>query len=68
MNQAIALLAKLAGKKAHLDRRPAAAGDMAATQADTSRIRKEFGFRPEVPLEEGLRRQLEWVRAHLALL
>ena len=68
MNHAIAVLEKLAGKKAHVDRRPVAAGDMPATQADTSRIRRELGFRPEVTLEEGLRRQLEWVRAHLALL
>jgi nucleoside-diphosphate-sugar epimerase len=68
MNHAIAVLEKLAGKKAKLDRLPVATGDMAATEADTSRIRKELGWKPKVALEDGLGRQLAWVREHLDLL
>ncbi len=31
---------------------------------DTSRAEKYFGFRAQVPFEEGLRRTIEWYRAH----
>jgi len=68
MNAAIAAIEALAGTKARIDRRPVAAGDMAATEADTSRIRKELGWKPHVAFADGLRRQFEWVKAHLDLL
>jgi len=34
---------------------------------DPSRIRDELGWRPSVTVEEGLRRTVEWVKAHLDL-
>lgn len=68
MNAAIAAAEALAGTKARIDRQPVAAGDMPATEADTSRIRKELGWKPRVGFAEGLRRQFEWVKAHLDLL
>ncbi len=33
---------------------------------DTSRAQQLFGFRAQTPLEEGLRRTIEWYRSHLA--
>jgi nucleoside-diphosphate-sugar epimerase len=68
MNHAIEVVERLAGRKARINRLPVATGDMPATEADTSRIRKELGWKPVVTLEEGLGRQLAWVRRHLELL
>ncbi len=45
------------------DRRPRAAGDARHTSADTGRAREELGYQPSVGLDEGLRRELDWIRA-----
>jgi UDP-glucuronate 4-epimerase len=37
---------------------------MTETCADLTRIRKEIGFEPKVPLEEGLRRFVDWFRGY----
>jgi UDP-glucose 4-epimerase len=42
-----------------------AKGDVLDTWADTSRARHELGFKPTVSLGEGLRREIEWYKAHL---
>ena len=41
-------------------RRPAAAGDVRHTAADTSRARAAFGYRPRTTLHEGLSRMVAW--------
>jgi nucleoside-diphosphate-sugar epimerase len=33
-------------------------------EADSSRIRRELGYRETVALDEGIRRTVAWVRAH----
>ena len=45
----------------YLDERP---GDVKHSHADTSRLRGE-GFTPEVGLEEGLQRTVEWFMKHM---
>ena len=42
-------------------------GDVTHTFADTSRARQDLEFVPEVKIDEGLRRQVEWFRANRAL-
>ena len=37
-------------------------GDVATTYADTSALEQNFGFRPQTPLREGLRRVAEWYK------
>ena len=37
---------------------------MLETCADLTRIQREVGFTPKVPLEEGLRRFVDWFRAY----
>ena len=37
-------------------------GDVPVTYADTSPLEKDFGFRPNTPLREGLRKFAEWYR------
>lgn len=40
-------------------------GDQKSTSADCSKFREETGWYPMVPLQEGLRRQVEWERKSL---
>jgi nucleoside-diphosphate-sugar epimerase len=60
INEALALLERIAGRQLDVRREPAVAGDQRRTKADTTRIREELGWEPTVPLEEGLRAQWEW--------
>jgi UDP-glucuronate 4-epimerase len=52
------------GRKAKLDLLPMQAGDVEATEADTSALEQATGFRPATPVEEGVRRFVEWYRAY----
>lgn len=40
------------------------AGDVVATYADTTALERDFGFKPQTPLREGLRRFAEWYKAY----
>jgi UDP-glucuronate 4-epimerase len=50
------------GKKAKLDLLPMQAGDVVATHADTSALESVTGFKPATPVEEGVRRFVDWYR------
>lgn len=39
-------------------------GDVPVTYADTSDLERDFGFRPQTPLRDGLRRFAEWYIKH----
>jgi nucleoside-diphosphate-sugar epimerase len=60
MNEALGLLEEIAGRPLDVRREPPVAGDQRRTKADTTRIREELGWEPEVALEVGLRAQWEW--------
>jgi nucleoside-diphosphate-sugar epimerase len=60
MNDAVALLERISGRRLELSREPRVPGDQRRTSADTTRIRSELGWSPRVSLEEGLRNQWEW--------
>src|SRR5262249_22323527 len=66
MNDAIALLERISGRTLDLSREPAVPGDQRRTNADTTRIRAELGWEPQVTLEDGLRRQWEWAFSRVA--
>jgi UDP-glucuronate 4-epimerase len=55
-------LERATGKKAIVRCEPMQAGDVERTYADVARARKDLGYNPSVPLDEGLRRTVEWVR------
>ncbi len=64
LNQTWQLLQKLEGvdlPAMHGPRRP---GDVRHSQADTTAAIRELGHNPRFSFEEGLRRTLEWYRAH----
>lgn len=47
---------------AHKELVPMQAGDVPVTYADSTALERDFGFRPRVPLREGLRRFAEWYK------
>jgi UDP-glucose 4-epimerase len=63
MREVFATLEAVAGMPVRLRFESAQRGDARDTSADISAARRDFGYAPEVPLDEGLRRQLEWQRA-----
>jgi UDP-glucuronate 4-epimerase len=63
MNEAIAALEAIAGRRLDVRREPAVPGDQRRTKADTTRIRAELGWEPRTILDEGLRAQWEWATA-----
>ena len=51
---------KAVGKKAKKKLMPMQAGDLKATYADISKLRKAVGFEPKTNIEEGIERFVEW--------
>ena len=60
----IGILEELLGRRAEMEMLPLQPGEMVVTSADISAIEADFGFRPRVGLEEGLRRFVEWYKRH----
>ncbi|HVN12990.1 MAG TPA: NAD-dependent epimerase/dehydratase family protein [Kineosporiaceae bacterium] len=60
------LVTRVTGTGARIDPRPAPPGSVARRCPDLTRLRALTGYRPEVPLEEGVRRTFAWYRAHAA--
>jgi nucleoside-diphosphate-sugar epimerase len=60
VNEVIATIGRLVGREPRVDRREMQKGDVKHTAADTSAARRDIGFAPEVPLAEGLARQVQW--------
>ena len=60
------VIARLAGTGVEPDVRGTGnpAGEIDRQYVDPTKIRELVGWQPEVDLEEGLRRTIEWYRAH----
>ena len=63
VNEVIAEIARIAGREPRVRRHEMQKGDVRHTAADTSAARAALGFEPRVSLREGLRREVEWLRA-----
>ena len=48
--------------ESHMELVPMQAGDVPVTYADTKPLEDEFGFKPDTPLREGLRRFSKWYK------
>ncbi|MBI2195409.1 MAG: GDP-mannose 4,6-dehydratase [Planctomycetes bacterium] len=59
----VRLIEENLGRKARIEYRPAQPGDVPRTYADISKARVRLGYQPRVPIEEGIRRFVEWYRA-----
>jgi len=60
----IRAIEKALGKQARLELLPMQAGDVAATEADTSALEAATGFRPATPVEVGVKRFVDWYREY----
>jgi UDP-glucuronate 4-epimerase len=57
-------IGEAAGVEPTVEREPVPLGDVDATFADITRARHELAWEPRIPLREGLRTVLGWVREH----
>ena len=63
----ISTLERELGKKAQLSFLPMQDGDVPATEADIGKLESDFGYRPEVKVEEGIARFVAWYRAYYGI-
>jgi UDP-glucuronate 4-epimerase len=62
INQLIEILEGLIGRKAQVEYHPFHPADMLANWANVDKARDLLGWRPEVSLEEGINRLVEWYK------
>jgi UDP-glucuronate 4-epimerase len=62
--QVVSLLEKELGRTAVRDMLPMQPGDVTETFADVADLMRDVGFRPETPIEDGLRDFVAWYRGH----
>lgn len=62
--EAIRLIEKLVGKKAHLKFLPPQSADVPATWADITKAKEILQWKPETSLEDGLQHSVEWYLNH----
>jgi UDP-glucuronate 4-epimerase len=60
----IETIEKRLGKKAKKNFLPLQAGDVPSTYADVDDLVNDVGFKPATPIEEGIRRFVEWYREY----
>jgi UDP-glucose 4-epimerase len=65
LSEIVEAMEGLVGKRARVRYTPPLAGDVPHTHADIERSRREFGYNPVTPLEEGLRREARWLEDEL---
>lgn len=63
VNEVLALLEELHGRPLNIEYVDKVAGDVFQTGGDTSFIEEQLGWKAQISLREGLRRQLEWGNA-----
>jgi UDP-glucose 4-epimerase len=62
MNHVLATIEAISGRPLRIKRDARQKGDVRHTAADCTRARERLGFRPAVPLAQGLRLEWEWIR------
>jgi UDP-glucuronate 4-epimerase len=60
LRELVRLIEVAVGKKAHRRQLPNQPGDVPVTCADVSKARRLLGYKPQVGIEEGIRRFVEW--------
>jgi UDP-glucuronate 4-epimerase len=62
----IDLLEDALGVRARVEAQPEQPGDVKMTCADITRARRDLGYDPQVPIEEGIRRFAAWLKQEVA--
>lgn len=60
LDRLLAVLGETLGRKIEIERHPDQPGDVPLTAADLTRSGQELGYRPQVGIEDGLRRFAAW--------
>ncbi len=60
INEMITELEQLIGKTANVERYPPVKADMLTNQADVTKARQMLGWAPQVGLQDGMRRMVDW--------
>jgi UDP-glucuronate 4-epimerase len=60
----VAVLERELGREAIKDMLPMQPGDVPETFADVDDLMRDIGFRPETPIEDGIRKFVAWYRNH----
>ncbi len=60
--EAIGVVEKIIGKKARFNKKPSRPGDQKETKAVIKKAKRLLGYAPTTPLEEGLRREVDWYK------
>jgi UDP-glucuronate 4-epimerase len=66
INELIRLFEEMIGREARIEYRPAHPADMQANWADVNKAEELIGWRPEVPLREGIANLVSWYRTERA--
>jgi UDP-glucuronate 4-epimerase len=64
--EVIDLLAGISGRRLDIIQAPRREGDAARTSADTTRIRRDLGWEPSTPFEDGLEAHWRWAADRVA--
>jgi UDP-glucuronate 4-epimerase len=62
LSQLIETLERTLGKRAAIDRKPTQPGDVPLTCANVNKAREQLGYKPQVALEEGIPKFVDWLR------
>ena len=60
----VGLIEKACDRKAEIVLEPLQPGDVPATFADITDLKRDFGFEPKTPIDEGIPRFVEWYRSY----
>jgi UDP-glucuronate 4-epimerase len=60
LREMVALIEKALGKPARIERLPDQPGDVPITYADISKATRLLGYKPKMPIGEGIRTYVEW--------
>lgn len=63
----IGTIEKVSGRKATMVMKEMQPGDVVCTYADTTRMERDFGYRPSVGIEEGIRRFYDWFAGYYGI-
>lgn len=63
--EGLATVERLTGTRARVARLPRRSGDQLRTHANIEKARRLLGYSPSTSLEEGLRAEIEWIRARI---
>ncbi len=64
LTRLIEVLEDCLGKKAEKRLLPMQAGDVVATYADVDDLMQEVGFKPSTPIEDGVKKFVDWYRSY----